>query len=80
MEIKQIGRDPFLVAYALNNERRCIVTKEVSAPAKTRANKKVPDVCNDLRLECNLRLECIDAFEFNRRLNFSTDWESKVKV
>lgn len=74
MEIKQIGRDPFLVAYALNNERRCIVTKEVSAPAKTRANKKVPDVCNDLRLEC------IDAFEFNRRLNFSTDWESKVKV
>ena len=34
-EVVKIGRDPFLIAYALkNNESRCIVTTEVSKPKK----------------------------------------------
>jgi hypothetical protein len=45
-EVLQIGRDPFLVAYALASpENRCVVTTEVSAPSKRRQNRRIPDVC-----------------------------------
>ena len=44
-EIEKIGRDPFLVAYALVQAGRIVVTKEVSKPSKQRANRKLPDVC-----------------------------------
>lgn len=47
-EIEKIGRDPFLVAYALAQPDRCVVSKEVSSPKKQRANRKVPDVCADV--------------------------------
>jgi hypothetical protein len=45
-EMQMIGRDPFLVAYALAGTGRTVVTKEVSAPRKKRHNRKVPDVCD----------------------------------
>ncbi len=45
-EIQKIGKDPFLVAYALGKVDRTVVTKELSKPSKQRANRKVPDVCN----------------------------------
>jgi hypothetical protein len=45
-ELEKIGQDMFLVAYALAAPHRVVVTKEVSAPAKQRANRKMPDVCN----------------------------------
>ncbi len=45
-ELEKIGQDPFLVAYARVTANRVVVTKEVSAPSKLRANRKVPDVCN----------------------------------
>lgn len=45
-ELQKIGKDPFLVAYALGKTDRTIVTKELSKPSKQRANRKVPDVCN----------------------------------
>lgn len=73
-EILTIGRDPFLIAAALaNNEERIVVTTEVSQPKKERANKKVPDVC---RL---LGVKCVNTFALVRELNFSTDWERKIK-
>jgi hypothetical protein len=71
VEIEKIGQDPFLIAYALPATRardRCVVTTEVSRPRSTRANRKVPDVCN------GLGALCCDAFEFVRRLDFSTAW------
>lgn len=46
-ELQKIGKDPFLVAYALGRTDRTVVTKENSKPSKTRANRKVPDICND---------------------------------
>ena len=46
-ELDQIGRDPFLIAYALVGGPRTVVTKEVSRPSKTRARRKVPDVCTE---------------------------------
>lgn len=45
-EVQKIGKDPFLVAYALGKVDRTVVTKELSKPSKQRANRKVPDVCN----------------------------------
>lgn len=70
-EVLKIGRDPFLIAYALNErENRCVVTTEVSKPKKQRANRHLPDVCRDLRVEC------YNTFEFLRALDFSTIWNS----
>jgi hypothetical protein len=45
IEIVQLGKDPFLIAAALAGPDRVVVTREVSRPSQTRANRKVPDVC-----------------------------------
>jgi hypothetical protein len=64
-EIEEIGRDPFLIGYALANPSEfTVVTKEVSAPSKRRANRKVPDVCD------RFGLRCINDFGFYRELDF----------
>jgi hypothetical protein len=70
-EIESIGRDPFLISYALaGHGTRTIVTTEKSKPSKKRANRKIPDVCHDLEIRC------IDNFELLRKLNFSTGWKA----
>ena len=52
-EIEKIGRDPFLIAYALAApEHRCVVTNEHSRPSRTRANRHIPDVCDNLEVLC----------------------------
>ncbi len=71
-EVEQIGRDPFLIAYALVDKERCVVTVETSAPKKQRQNRKVPDVCKTMGANfCN-------PFEFNRELGFRTQWKMGV--
>jgi hypothetical protein len=71
VEVEEIGRDPFLIAYALQAPSdRCIVTTEVSKPKKLRANRHLPDVCNDLGVTCT------NTFEFVRDLNFTTGWRA----
>lgn len=72
-EIEGLGRDPFLIAYALKFQNdRWVVTTEISKPRRIRANRHVPDVCNSFGISwCN-------TFEFVRRLNFSTSWKSLV--
>ena len=67
-EVEQIGRDPFLVAYGIQGENRVVVTCETSKPSKIRANRKLPDVCDDMGVNS------ITDFEFYRTLNFSTSW------
>lgn len=68
-EIEQIGRDPFLIAYALADSRnRTVITAEVSKPGKKRQNRRVPDVCRDLGVQCS------DTFSLVRNLDFSTSW------
>jgi hypothetical protein len=68
-EIEQLGRDPFLVAYAMAGNDRCVVTTEVSKPSKIRQNRKVPDVCSSLSVRwCN-------TFELTRALGFRTSWK-----
>ena len=68
-EIEQIGRDPFLVAYALASPAdRCVVTTEVSAPSKRRQNRRLPDVC------ATMGVACCDTFAMLRALQFNTRW------
>ena len=72
-EIEKLGRDPFLIAYALKvKHNRCVVTTEVSKPKRLRANKHVPNVCDILGISwCG-------TFEFLRVLNFSTNWRNLI--
>jgi hypothetical protein len=64
-EIEEIGQDPFLIAYALANVAdTTIVTREVSAPSKQRANRRVPDVCG------TFGIRSINDFNLYRELDF----------
>ncbi|MBP0582299.1 DUF4411 family protein [Labrys sp. LIt4] len=68
-EIEQIGRDPFLIAYGLSVPAdRWVVSAEVSSPRKQRQNRKVPDVCRDVGVNC------CDTFGMLRALRFTTRW------
>ena len=68
-EVQRIGRDPFLIAYALEDpSRRRIVTAEISKPSRERANRKIPDVADGFGI-----LTC-DTFKFTRALDFRTNW------
>ena len=67
VEIEKIGRDPFLVAYALvDRQNRSVVTTEHSSPKKQRANRKLPDVCLDFNVGC------INTFALIQELDFHT--------
>lgn len=68
-EVEKIGRDPFLIAYALaDSANRTVVTTEVSRPSTQRANRKVPDVCQ------SIGVASCGPFALNRALGFRTDW------
>lgn len=71
-EVIEIGRDPFLIAYAMAVPAdRIVVTVEASKPAAKRANRRIPDVCKDLDVRwCN-------SFEMLTALNFTTGWRSR---
>jgi hypothetical protein len=69
-EIINVGQDPFLIAYALvSPANRKVVSFEVSAPSKIRANRKVPDVC------ATLGIDCITLFDLIEALDFTTGWK-----
>ncbi|MDE0433978.1 MAG: DUF4411 family protein [Bryobacterales bacterium] len=69
VELERVGLDPFLIAYALSNpSQRVVVTTEHSKPKKKRANRHIPDVCRDLKVDC------CNTYEFIVALNFTTSW------
>lgn len=72
-EVERLGRDPFLIAYALeNSNERCVVTTEISKPRKQRANKHIPNVCDFFDIPwCH-------SFELIRVLEFSTNWRDRT--
>ncbi len=71
-EIEKVGRDPFLVAYALVDiENRSVVTTEHSSPKRRRANRKLPDVCDDFSVHC------INTFALIQELDFRTGWRGR---
>jgi hypothetical protein len=68
-EVEKIGRDPFLIAYALaDSANRTVVTTEVSRPSTQRQNRKVPDVCQ------SVGVASCGPFALNRALGFRTGW------
>lgn len=73
-EIEIVGRDPFLIAYALiaRDQRCCVVTAEVSKPARTRAKRHIPDVCDQLGIQW------MNGFGLIRSLNFTTSWHAAL--
>ena len=71
-QLEQVGRDPFLIAYALSAQDRCVVTVEISEPKKQRQNRKIPDVCK------TMGAACCNPFEFNRTLGFRTNWKQRI--
>ena len=69
-EVEKIGRDPFLIAYALaDSAGRTVVTTEVSKPSTQRANRKVPDICQ------SVGVACCGPFALNKALGFKTGWK-----
>lgn len=69
-ELEKVGRDPFLISYGYaETDERFIVTFEVSAPSKKRANRKIPDICDDLGIKCGTLFEVIEI------LDFKTSWK-----
>ena len=68
IEVEKLGRDPFLIAYALTDPgNRCVVTTEASRPSRIGANRHIPDVCSDLNIRCR------NTFDLVRELDFRTD-------
>ena len=66
-EIENVGRDPFLIAYALADPNsRVVVSNEVSRPSRQRGNRHVPDVCH------TLGIHCVNTFALIRKLDFRT--------
>ena len=72
IQIEKIGRDPFLISYALvDPDNIAIVTTEVSKPSTTEpSNKRVPDVCNALGISH------LHTFRFTKALGFNTNWNA----
>jgi len=69
IELEAIGRDPFLIAYALNNATsRMVVTGEVRSN-KQRQNRSIPSVCD------TLGVKSCDQWAFGRALDFRTEWK-----
>ena len=65
-DVVKIGQDPFLVAAAMGYPDRCVVTAETSSPKKTKANRKVPDICNDAG---------VTPVQLLEQLDFTTSWD-----
>lgn len=69
VELVAVGRDPFLVAYAMiDPAQRVVVTTEAPRPRRQRANRHLPDVCADLGVAS------IHAFRMIKDLDFRTSW------
>ena len=63
-EIHKLGRDPFLIAYALARPDRCVVTLEAVQNSAKPKNRKIPLVC------AMLKISCINTFALIRELDF----------
>jgi hypothetical protein len=68
-ELITIGKDPFLIAPAVGDPDRVVVTSEKSKPKAQRANRTIPDVCD------SLGVRWITPFQLNVELDFKTSWK-----
>lgn len=68
-QLISIGADPFLVAYAVADSSRTVVTMEVSKPSAKRNHRKLPDVCKQFDVKC------ITTFQMTRKLGWHVEWK-----
>lgn len=74
IDVEKLGRDPFLLSYAIEDANsRTIVTTEISKPSKKGVNRKLPDACE------SLNIQCVHSFQFFKVLQFKTNWKSSLK-
>ncbi len=71
-EVEKIGRDPFLIAYALRRS----LARDGLLPRKSRGRPH-----NDRTGKCRMyaglwRFECCGPFTLNRNLGFRTGWRA----
>lgn len=67
-ELIELGRDPFLIAYAYSSSTdRAVVTTEISKPGKRRGRRHIPNVCDDLGITCLNTVSLINALDFRIR-------------
>ncbi|WP_416881984.1 DUF4411 family protein [Marivita sp.] len=66
-ELEKIGRDAFIISYALADAKRVIVTKEVSRPNRRMGNRHIPDACNDCGVSWCSDWEMYTSLDFNLR-------------
>lgn len=66
-ELEQVGKDPFLVAYALAGQQRAVVTKEVSKTTQTRGKRKLPDACNIMNVPWMTDFSLYKTLHFNAK-------------
>lgn len=70
-QVGALRADPFVIAHALaDRPNRCVVSNENVKPKRQAHNRKMPDAC------AKLNIQCIPAAAFIRALNFSTNWKS----
>lgn len=70
-ELERVGRDPFIVAHALNDPKEfTVVTTENSMPRRRRGNRHLPDVCADFNIDSCNTFDMADAWDF------STSWNA----
>lgn len=50
-DLKNASMDPFLIAYALKEKQRSVVTAETSKPTQICGKRRLPDACNDLNVQ-----------------------------
>ena len=73
VDLNRIGGDPFLIASALEDpKRRTVVSEEVSKPKAQGVNRKIPDICKDLKVRC------INILKLIKTLNFKTNWKEEL--
>jgi hypothetical protein len=73
VEIEKLGRDPFLIAYALAGNDRFVITTENSKPSGKRQNRQIPDVCVTLKIRCEGPFY---LYKLYKQLGFQTTWKT----
>ena len=64
-ELLKIGRDAFLVAYALAEDGRVVVTREVTKRTWRLGKSKLPDACDDCGVSWTTDYEMYRLLDFN---------------
>lgn len=86
-EIRKVQADAYLVAAAIElaspSRQVTVVTREVPAPSKKRANRRIPDICESLQVrwidDPTFRFEKM-AFSIKGSIEYGADWTGQMNL